>query len=1077
MAIISTSTWGASGPAFQVSIEKSYENNNQVVYSWIASFNIRYSNYFSTSTYAAPWVVYKDGSQIGSGSYNYLNKSSGLKQVGSGNFTIYKTSQIQTTNISISVNWGNFTWNGISRSNDGASGSVQTSAKQYLKTPLLNGSSNIIKPTDLLKVSWSQQPGNGHYINLIISDNTNTVIYSNSNISGSLSSIDIDLNNYTVTRGRTLTATIQAISGDSNFSNSDSNSITIAKINNQPQAPSVSESGLLVNGGQKIDFTVTAGSDTESSQTKTLSYSIGASQKKEFTSPLKFGIQEAQELGIEKTGTYTINFYTYDGLEYSAQPTSKNITINFAPTFTTQEEQYTLVRDGFGELNLVSQAILKFTLQVNATTGLIPRLFLKSAKTEEEVVNAQELEITRTLYNFNISSTLKTIEIDIGKIPEDQLPRGNYFSFSYTISDSFSESQRSNWSSLKQRPFILSVDDFPEVKIINDASGNIPVFDNWFKEKLTFNFTNPIAKKGYPDISSVEVYTISNNIQTSYTTSNEEGAAQLLALKLDSVLAGKEVDIYLKITDVAGQIVISSLLGTFTKTTGISFANSEIYLTSNEVSPLSNNNDFKIAHSPAQSGGTRQEDIIFDYKMRVKEKELVLDKERISIETIPDLITITIDPEYMKFLGNELVEYRNNIKETVTIIVVATDGFNNNKQITTNLLLNFTERPILPNLDFYLRHDYQTNNVQAPADFGIIVPTFLKSDEETYNLDVRMFNAREGLIFAIPIASDKNEDIVSYEISISRNNFNEIDEVIVEKEKLIFTSWLTLSKENQLDNCPKDENYYYYRYSISEYTRNEYFYFKLRVKDSQGNYSEEKISNTFIIGCRTVAPKFSIGSVSVERQPGVESGKDNIYLRYNLQITDLGGSATDIWDKYYYNKYKNFERNFNDINGQKYIPKIYLLVQISPTQSFGEVYPEVPEYITGSSPLLDYTQTETLIKNFPSFESKIYMKFTLVVSYGLDSSKQDGLAIVTSASQIFSYFGAVPTVAHRSHKVGINTTNFDNEEVFVVENYQGNRYIIFRGIDPINAEKTYQIKIDLLTSSIDGAIINCGSWD
>lgn len=676
-----------------------------------------------------------------------------------------------------------------------------------------------------------------------------------------------------------------------------------------------------------------------------------------------------------------------------------------------------------------------------------------------------------------MSSTLKTIEIDIGKIPEDQLPRGNYFSFSYTISDGFSESQRSNWSSLKQRPFILSMDDFSEVKIINDASGDIPVFNNWFKEKITFNFTNPVAKKGYPDISTIEIYTISNNIQTSYAVNNEEGATQLFTLNLDSVLAGKEVNIYIRVTDVAEQVITSNLLGTFIKTTGVSFANSEIHLTSNEISPLSNNNDFKIAHSPAQSGGTKQEDIIFTYKMRVKEKELILNKEQISTEIIPDLITVTITPEYMKFLGSELIEYKNNVKETATIIIVATDGFGNTKQITTNLLLNFTERPILPDLDFYLRHDYQINNTQAPADFGAIIPTFLKSDEETYNLDVRMFNAREGLIFAIPIASDKNEDIVSYEILISRNNFNEIDEVIIEKEKLSFTSWLTLSKESQLDNCPKDENYYYYRYSVSEYTRNEYFYFKLRVKDSQGNYSEEKISNTFVIGCRTVAPKFSIGSISVERQPSAESGKDNIYLKYNLQITDLGGSATEAWDKYYYNKYKNFERDFNDINGQKYIPKIYLLVQASPTQNFNEVYPEIPEYVAGSSPLLDYTSTETLIKNFPSFESKIYMRFTLIISYGLDNSKQDGLAVVTSTPQIFSYFGAVPTVAHRSHKVGINTTNFDNEEVFVVENYQGNRYIVFRGIDPINAEKTYQIKIDLLNSSIDGAIINCGSWD
>ena len=102
------------------------------------------------------------------------------------------------------------------------------------------------------------------------------------------------------------------------------------------------------------------------------------------------------------------------------------------------------------------------------------------------------------------------------------------------------------------------------------------------------------------------------------------------------------------------------------------------------------------------------------------------------------------------------------------------------------------------------------------------------------------------------------------------------------------------------------------------------------------------------------------------------------------------------------------------------------------------------------------------------------MKFVLTVSYGLQSEKV--LANIVSAPQIYTYFGAVPTVAHRVHKVGINTTSLDQDDVLVVKNYQGTKYVRFKGTDASNASKTYEITFDLLTGSINGAVIDCGTW-
>lgn len=100
------------------------------------------------------------------------------------------------------------------------------------------------------------------------------------------------------------------------------------------------------------------------------------------------------------------------------------------------------------------------------------------------------------------------------------------------------------------------------------------------------------------------------------------------------------------------------------------------------------------------------------------------------------------------------------------------------------------------------------------------------------------------------------------------------------------------------------------------------------------------------------------------------------------------------------------------------------------------------------------------------------MRFTLIVSYGLNSNNSDNLAIVTSSPQIYTHFGSVPTVSHRTHQVGINTNSFSSNDVLVVENYSTNYNVVLKGSGATNNV----ITINLLDGSITGAIIDGGSW-
>jgi hypothetical protein len=56
-------------------------------------------------------------------------------------------------------------------------------------------------------------------------------------------------------------------------------------------------------------------------------------------------------------------------------------------------------------------------------------------------------------------------------------------------------------------------------------------------------------------------------------------------------------------------------------------------------------------------------------------------------------------------------------------------------------------------------------------------------------------------------------------------------------------------------------------------------------------------------------------------------------------------------------------------------------------------------------------------------------------------------AVVESFPVVRTYFGNIPTVSHRSHHVGINTTSFEDDEVLVVTNYSNRNIIALRGID------------------------------
>ena len=160
-------------------------------------------------------------------------------------------------------------------------------------------------------------------------------------------------------RGKWITCTIQTIGTNSGY---DSDVVSCGKgilVNRKPTAPTISatSSTRIPQSGGTVNFSGSVGTDSDTSVTKniftneamststrTLKYRIGTSGSYTDLTNSSFSITIASG-----TTDVTLNFYTYDGVEYSTatQVTiSRNIkpviTLNTTPTYINQSTSYTI---------------------------------------------------------------------------------------------------------------------------------------------------------------------------------------------------------------------------------------------------------------------------------------------------------------------------------------------------------------------------------------------------------------------------------------------------------------------------------------------------------------------------------------------------------------------------------------------------------------------------------------------------------------------------------------------------------------------------------------------------------------
>lgn len=918
-------------------------------------------------------------------------------------------------------------------------------------SPSVNYNNNIIVPGNNLTVSWSGASAGtnnaitGYNFKIRKGSSTGTEVYTETITNINQTNKTISTSSF-ASRGDILYATIQAIGSVSGY-DGQINSNQVGRVNTLPAAPSASASGSTVTSASSIRFTVTAGADSDG-QTRSLYYSLNGGNKVLFSSPLTISLNSGINSGSNK-----ISFYTYDGLEFSGA-TDQNFTAIFAPQIGSKSIIHTYVKDMNGYTNsLVSNTTITYSLSGGSASSIDIKLKAGSSSSSF----GAEQSVPTAAITFNASS--KTATININQISTNILGYGQYFQIRFRLYDGTAYSDYTEWSGTGRR---AKQPQLPGSATFSNDAKNSWAKSNYFKSSVKVKATNSSIKDGYAQVIETIVIASYNNTSKTFVCSSVAGATIDQNLDLASIAANTPVDFYFQTKDNLGQISKSSKLATLIKSPSLVYGGSSASVGITNLRPLSNDTNFIISHPYGNIGDAST--IAYTYKIQIGSNSTAFTSGTISTSD-PNLRTLTLTAEEIKNLVIGVAPNQTSA-HSASIIITATDGFGSSLSLSAPFTVNFTEPPRFSNTKaIKIKHDFSIGSSTLSTTTGIEVPLSI-SESVDYNRSLQMFNAGEGIIFKLPRASDPNDDISEYLIYLARANVvldqdaPNVSAVSFGVEPWIRIPYNTITKVS-------DSDYYYYRYNLPQFAKNEYLYFKVKVVDKTGNESEVRTYDSCIIGCRTVQPNFNVSNLKITRN------ESTVNLEYKIQITDLGGSApSEEWNSNYYKNYPNFERPGSVADSflpDNYTPTVKLKVEIAPNQDFSSNVISAGGSLTGNYPLLDFSPTSASASGFSG--EKVYVRFTLSVSYGINSSNQ--LVYVNGTPQIYMQQGETPTVAHRSHCVGINTKDLADKDILVIQNYLGKRYVVLKNND-LNSQKI--ITVDLKEGTINGAIINGGSW-
>lgn len=863
-------------------------------------------------------------------------------------------------------------------------------------------------------------------------------------------------------RGSEITAWVKAL-GTANL-NGEWESKVIGKINEKPTITNVTSTGTKITDTDSITFTG-ALSSNDTNQNVYLEYQLNTNGWERIPDSGKSLTLKKGSAGLNTDKpSNSIKFRANDGVEIAEYGTTFNFNTSYKPVLSSPNIGFSQVKDMFGSVESKLTRIITGTYSCSDTVSVIAQIRVNSSDSFSDSLTPQDVSTAI------ISSTKGKFEVDISKISSSTLSYGHYFQIRFAVSSGGGTSEFTGWYGSRRRPKLPKLPT--GISYSNQAVNNYGTAkNNYFETKIKITATNPTIEAGYAQIDSISLILNGDTVQPLEWNSSQSGSQNREYNLEERVNKGATASFQFIVTDIAGQTNTTSTFGNLIRSNGLAFQAqggtepAAPGVNPYNIRPLVNTQNFIIRHAYASDIGST---FSYRYKISLNNSTGYITPSSTDNTDIYEN-TVTFNSSVINsFLLDKVPENERDDNYKATLTVFAVNGFGTSVFLPeVTFYANFMEPPVFNSSNFKIGHDFNINNSSASSLINEVTSTLA-----TNHLN-RMFNFKEGIIFALPKATDPNDDFIGYNIYLTRQDMI-LNGTAPSYDSIKFSNkpWLFISKEGLLSNT----YYYFYRHSMSQLAKNEYLYFQVKAVDSTGLESEQsKVFQSYLIGCRTQPANFNV-------ETKISRGSNKVTIGYKIKITDIGGSApASGWNESFYNAYKNFERSISGYNKE-----IDVKVEFSDNPNFTNAQVLVlPTSMVGKN-LLDYTGHSPDGDGYSSVSfntsgevSKIYVRFTLYVSYTLQSS---ATAYITSSSKVDTNFGEVPTVSHRAHRVGINTNSVDDESVFVVENYGSSRKKIkFIGADSQNASIVYTIEFDLSTGTIKGTkidnfVIDGGTW-
>lgn len=567
---------------------------------------------------------------------------------------------------------------------------------------------SIQKPNTAVTISWSGASGGignaitGYTVYYKVGGWPTTSSY-NGTIDATSTSCGFTIPN-SATRGSIyyFKVVTKGAAGSSWYSDISSNGASVS-VNQLPAAPTASASPTRIksSGSTTVIFTVTAGNDANTGQTKTLYYATSASGTKTvFTSPLSQSLSNAA----------TYYFWTYDGLEYSSStavsivkntpPTIGSITMSAIATYSPTKDGRSYVTNISASANNVTGTNLTYqwALRVGSGTG---------AATFNSVTN-----ISNNWTLGNVDVTAYGADFDTA------------YKLQLTVTDDLGESavkQSDNVFCIPSAPTISSIKN-KNSKTENTSGTNTSHFDQGLSFIYNENNTGLTRELLYSTNSNFSSYNIISLTGTDYSYANLSSLSrwQTYYFKIrfrcnSRTSVTSSTTGYYRTGDITPtSLYITPKSGTAAKpytdeSISISFCNQ----------PIAFNNDNDVATTASQIYS-----IILSYSSRNQPIGIFTSTNSQGTVTLGLSLGGITTAQWKTLIGTSNAP---NGSYTITLKVISTNNFGSSFSATKNFTVNFVE-------GFVANQGSAVLSIFTSASQTVNIPTDIYSSANRYSL-------------------------------------------------------------------------------------------------------------------------------------------------------------------------------------------------------------------------------------------------------------------------------------------------------------------------------------------------------